>query len=225
MKLPVQSGIQRCLADFALPGAMGFPGARPWANVGGEGGADHTGALPSHIDHTPSPFGQQRVVPLLPVFSRPGDPWGKKAETRREPARGCRVVVSKTRKEGTGTCSSKQNLHPDRPAMSFWPLRPAARLRPAATTSVNRPSRAVPWAPVPQPSPAAACCRARQSAQGRTWRIANSTPASAAPTDLTRFQRLSGAKIRSTDPAQHMLRRGFCVFTKTKKDSACSRKS
>lgn len=168
-----------------------------------------------HLDHTPSPQGQQEApTSLLPRFfgvCSLGDVTKASAPfAERFPA--LRVVCASTQNDGAATCQSE---------ISFLPLPPVQALQLAATQLPNRVWAVQPWAPVPRRSPAAALRKARPLGPRATSLTASSIPASANLISVARPAR----RTRPLDPAQLMLSQGFCIPVKTQKDTTCSRKS
>lgn len=169
-----------------------------------------------HLDHTPSPQGQQAAqAVLLPSFFR--DPAGGRRAIPSAPGaahHACsQVSVAGKSRQGTARCPSRNSR-----------LRPcyARALRPAATRWPNKALAVPPSAQVLPRSPAAAFCKGRPSVRRAISPIASSTPANVA--NFPSAARLTRC-TRSNDPAQPSLPRGFRVYTKTKEDTSCSRKS
>lgn len=191
MNLPSSRHIQRCLADFAGPIRAGFCDPSFCVSLGDVGYLSLPGRSSSHLNHTPSPDGQQRALPLLPAFWENGI--GRKQVTTgpSEIARRCSVGPGADKAKGTGPCPA--NRISPRPQIRRNPERPCApcaspfllvvALRPVAARWVNRPLQGAPSAPVQRQSPAAVCCRVPPSARRATSPIASSIPASVRDTD------------------------------------------
>lgn len=176
------------------------------------------GPSSTHLNHTPSPQGQYDTAPfVLPRFFgllRRGAGITKTASGAEHLGRSG-VGSAKESRQGTFICPSR-NFHS--------PLPHAQVSRLAVTPSRNRGLAALPSARVPRPSPAARSFRGLPSVPQATWPTASSTPADV--TDLTRRARaLTPRRTRSSHPARHLPLRGFCIHSKTQKDTPCSRKS
>jgi hypothetical protein len=204
MILPEISINKRGLADFRKWVSTPLVHAMTLANVGIADAGAHLGRPVADLDLTPSPLGQFGTAHFeLPLFS-----------ALREGG-GVRETPASTRHQGASSCPSR-NYHA---SPSF--VRPSG---PVAIRLANRRWAVPPLVPVPQRSPAAALPGVRRSERQAMSPIAKSTPANA--TDLTtRLRGFAPRGPRFTDPAQHLLQRGFRVYPKTQEDTSCSRKS
>lgn len=168
-----------------------------------------------HLDHTPSPQGQQEApTSLLPPFSGVCGLGGmtKSSAPSAELLPSLRVVRVSTQDNGAVKCLSET---------SSSPLQPARVLPRAVTRLPNRASAVPQSVPALRRSPVAVSPKARLLGQRATSPTANSIPAVANPITVARFAR----RTRPLDPAQRLLSRGFCIEVKTQKDTTCSRKS
>ena len=167
----------------------------------------------THLNHTPSPLGQQGVsTSLLPSFSGAFVLEGVTQSSA--PAHGHCLLVSgaEPSRQEAGTCSSNRPLSSPRCARA---------LQPAGPRSPNKGLAAQPSGQGPQQSPAAALPKVRPLAQRATSPTATSTPADVANLSPAAFMR----RTPFHTPAQLRLLRGFCVYPRPQKDTPCSRKS
>ena len=213
MILPMQSADKRRLADFSTNPAEPLVVSTAWASVTGVESDSLQGLSSTHLDHTPSPQGRWRTAqcPLprffgiccrggMAITSAPGA----------EPCCRSRVGSASKSRQGTSTCPSRN---------SSWRFAPARALRPVATRWANRPLAVPPSARALRPSPAAASRRVLPSGRQAISPTASSTPA--VVTDTCALGRTRSIE----NPARRTPSRGFCMQSKTQKDSRCSRKS
>lgn len=217
MFLPASLPNQRCAAEIGLRGDVRLAVAARRHRVALVKCGSRLGAPLTHLDHTPSPLGQQGAFSaLLSAFSGAlvlGE-MTKKSALRHGPI----VLV-----RGAGPSRQGTEKGPSRALRA--PLSYAAALPLAATRLPNRASWALPSAQVLRPSPAAAFCKGRPSVRPVTSPIASLTRANADPSTNLTSAAQSRCRIRLNHPAQHPLLRGFRVSLKTQKDTPCSRKS
>ena len=217
MNLPVSTPNQRCTAEIAMcvDARLEVPALRHRVDLVHCG--SRLGAPLAHLDHTPSPLGQQGAYPaLLSSFS--GAMVLGEVKKSSAPHHGRNVLVCGVdpSRQGIKTCPS----HASQPQSCYAPVLPLAATR--------LPSRALagrPLAQGPQLSPVAALRRGPRSARQAISPIAISIPENVANTALrNNFAARPARCTRSQRPAQQSLLQGFCVSLKTQKDTPCSRK-
>lgn len=186
--LPAASQSQQGLADFGASPRPLLAASRAGRRVGPAIRAVLNPRPVSHRrDQTPSPCGRRPVAaPLSPAsFVLVCDRVKRYGVTIKTGSvafnqGGCVNSVEQTI-EGAGSCLF---VH------IFLPLPPVAALPPVAIRWANKRLPGAPLAPVPQPSPAAACCKVPPSVRPATSHTASLTPAAA---DLTAAGRARSA--------------------------------
>jgi len=213
MILPMVSADKRRTAYFGENSPELLVESSVCATVEGVESDSLQGLSSTHLDHTPSPQGQWRTAqcPLPRFFGiccRGGVATPPASGAEPVPCSG--VGCAYKSRQGTNICQSTNSL---------WPLAFARPLRPAATRWANRPLGVPPSVRALRPSPAAALRRVLPSGLRVTSPTASCIPA--VVTDTCAF----GRTRSNENPARRAPLRGFCMQSKTQKDSRCSRKS
>ena len=208
---------QRSTADWPWRKKQCLAQATRFVRVPGATNGIFKGLFVVCRNHTPSPNGQQiSPLVLLPAFSRNGTVSVSQSAALPELERSRGVCRLNKSSEGKQQCRSEKQSSPLVHALASWP---------AATRLANRLSQAARLVPVQPSLQAAAWYKARPSARGRTWSPVRPNSLNANNLIAGPVTDRVGASPALRSPARQLLRRGFCISCKTKKDSPCSTRS